>query len=201
MNEILSAGLTGSVVGVVLKSIFDIVAKKQEHRYHRENLTQKDLFDKKIRIAEAAIAQFTQVKVIFYMIREIIDTLLHAIRYKLSFDMDVLLNITKEFSGLVERAKSYDTASVSLYFDIKEDIGNQHLIQDFFGTVSALAALGNSFEIKTKDKSITNEDRKKMYSILITSLVIISKLLKSVEDDIAENIRIIKSDMKEFKAI
>jgi len=29
MNEILSAGLTGSVVGVVLKSIFDIVAKNK----------------------------------------------------------------------------------------------------------------------------------------------------------------------------
>jgi hypothetical protein len=172
--------------------------KKQEHHHLRENLTQKDLFDRKIKIAESAVAQFSTLKILFSMMRQILDTILHAIRYKLPLDKDVFLNATNELGVLFERAKSYDTSSVSLYFHIK-DISTQPLIQDFLNSTCTMTALTNSLDAKTKDQSITKEYTIKIVPSLITLLVFISKLLKSVEDDLSENIQKIKKDMQEFQ--
>jgi hypothetical protein len=76
--------------------------KRQDHKRQHNNLTQKDFFDRKIKIAKAAISQYSQLKTIASIQRQFIDALLYAIRYKILLDSDVLLFTMKQTESLIE---------------------------------------------------------------------------------------------------
>jgi hypothetical protein len=59
--------------------------------------------------------------------------------------------------------------------------------------------LQNAVETKDVNNTAANEDlRNKLWRVIL-SMVIISKRLKGIEDSIAENIHIIKSEMQKFE--
>jgi hypothetical protein len=193
------SSISSSLLTVTVTKLFDRSQKKQEHHYQRENLTQKDLFDKKIKIAEAAIAQFTKMKVILHTIREIIDIVVHALKGEIPLDKDILMGTVNALSPIIEEAKAYDTSSVTLYFNIKDDVGDQTLAHEILSSIFKTMDSVKSFAIKSKNGTVTKEEQVDFLVTFVKSLMLISKLLKTVEDDIAENIRIIKSDMQEFQ--
>lgn len=89
-------GSLGTLLPNALNKMFEMFQKKQDHRQQHDNLTQKDLFDRKIKIAEAAISQYSQLKTIASMQRQFFDALLYAIRYKIPLESDVLLYTMKK---------------------------------------------------------------------------------------------------------
>ena len=58
-----------------------------------------------------------------------------------------------------------------------------------------------ALETKTENNSATIEGIRKKFWLVIMLMVIISKLLKSIEDSIAENMHIIKLEMQRFEDV
>jgi hypothetical protein len=201
MNETLSMvliGAVGPVLTIAVTKIFEILQKRQEQRQQYEASINRALFDKKIPIADTAVSQLTHMKTLIHMVRDIIDMMAYASMGQLSLDRAVLLATIDEIKNLTEQVKSYDTSLAWLYFDLKQDIGSLHSMSDVLSAFSPAISLPDALETKVKNDSLTEVDKINAVKIVIKSMLTLSEFLKSIEDDISENLRVIKSDINQL---
>jgi len=191
-------GAVGPVLTIAVTKIFEILQKRQEQRQQYEASINRALFDKKIPIADTAVSQLTHMKTLIHMVRDIIDMMAYASMGQLSLDRAVLLATIDEIKNLTEQVKSYDTSLAWLYFDLKQDIGSLHSMSDVLSAFSPAISLPDALETKVKNDSLTEVDKINAVKIVIKSMLTLSEFLKSIEDDISENLRVIKSDINQL---
>jgi hypothetical protein len=194
-----SASITASIITLTTTKVLEMFQKRQEHRYQRQNLTQKDLFDKKIPIAETAFAQLTLVKTFVSSSRDLLNIFVYALRGEISTNiaLSLMTSIVDQAKSISGQIKPFDTSLAWLYFDLKENIDSSDSISDVLNAVSPAILFCNALETKTKNKRLTKDDKIKAVEILIQTMLLLSKFLKSVEDVISENLRAIKSDINQ----
>jgi hypothetical protein len=211
MNEPLLTGLIG-IVGPVLTfavtKILEIFQKSQELRRQHEYSIQKSLFEKKIQAAESAVTQFDLIKSCVRSLRTFIDIVRNwlidigssAFTGKLpsnQINIDSLKVMISNIQSLFDKINSEVISSASIFFDIKQDLGNIHSLEDGMMIISGIYAsvnsIGNISESSHR-KSTTKEDVES-FMTLLELLKKMSEWLKSMEDDIDNNLRIIKLEM------
>jgi hypothetical protein len=197
MNDPLLMGLIGvcgPVLTVAVTKILEVFQKTQEQKHQYEYAIQKSLFEKKIQVAELAVLQFTLMKSLLEMIRTNIDMMINMLTGRLPLiNKDILLKAVEDMQPLYEKIKAEDISSGYLYFDIKEDLGDLSSVD----AVSILTRFNTSLTPLKNNPS--NLEHNKPMPTIIELLMMLSDWIKRMENDISDNLRIIKSDMSQYR--
>jgi hypothetical protein len=140
-------GLVGSILTVIVTKVFDLVQTGREHRY----ALQKSFFEKKLKAAEAAAAQW-------YSLGSSLGGLAALYERMSSKEKELELEVFRVMNqSLWARLKEISQASneiansVLLYFDIDESgFWDYEPLKKFIDSVSSLQALDASYTVMSE---------------------------------------------------
>jgi hypothetical protein len=192
-NEALLGGLIGSVLTIFITKILDIVQKRQEHRYSLQKL----FFEKKLQAAESTISLLSKVSSAVFAVKFLFESITDQ---RIIVGEDFMTIWRDSLQSILEKTRTYDVSSISLFFDFEKGQKNISLFKSIIHSLSSLKILAEYMKLYANNKEIDNsENIKKSRTLMTQHFELLSKNMEILEKSISDYSDKIRLDLKRFE--
>lgn len=198
-------GLIGSILTVLINKGFEMLQKSKEHKYH----LQKTFFENKLRAAEAAVSQWTNVATSTGSLA----TLYNRMKETDDFNPTIFQTFNDQYSAQINNAVNATgliASSILLYFDIDQDsFWDNKPLETLFESLSNIQNLSEQLDllydqqarvVGTEYEGIVQKEIDRLFEEAKKELENLSKVIEDARIEMVKYIGSVRDEMKKFEA-